>query len=76
MASRPVRKLATPWRATASNGGCAEVIPKHAAPNHDYVLIGRKATLRRPYADLLSDLLVALRRTESLAPGGGEQARP
>ena len=61
-------------------GVCAaavtEVIPKHAAPNHDYVLIGRKATLRRPYADLLSDLLVALRRTESLAPGGGEQARP
>ena len=53
-----------------------EVMPKHAAPGRDYVLIGRKATLRRPYADLLADLLVALRRTKSLAPGNGKQATP
>ncbi|HJM90457.1 MAG: ribonuclease P protein component [Alphaproteobacteria bacterium] len=44
-----------------------EVMPKHAAPHRDYVLIGRKATLRRSYADLLADLLTALRRTKSLA---------
>lgn len=46
-----------------------EVMPRHAAPGRDYVLIGRQATLRRPYADLLADLLLALRRTKSLRPG-------
>ncbi len=44
-----------------------EVMPKHAVPDRDYVLIGRKATLCRSYADLLADLLMALRRTKSLA---------
>ncbi len=44
-----------------------EVMPTHAAPGRDYVLIGRTATLRRPFPDLLADLLDALRRTKSLA---------
>ncbi|MDA1099393.1 MAG: ribonuclease P protein component [Proteobacteria bacterium] len=52
----------------------AEVMPGHAAAGRDYVLIGRKATLQRPYADLLTDLMRALRRTSSLAPNSAELA--
>ena len=37
-----------------------------AAPNHDYVLIGRTATLQRPYAKLRHDLLKALGKTGGL----------
>ncbi len=51
----------------------AAVMPRHAAGGHDYVLIGRKATLQRPYADLLDDLMRALRRTDSLARNCTEQ---
>lgn len=39
-----------------------EVIGVEAAPSHDYVLIGRTETLRRPYALLLQDLRTALKR--------------
>ena len=38
------------------------VLPQFGAPGRDYVLIGRTATLNRPFADLLDDLLAALRR--------------
>jgi ribonuclease P protein component len=38
------------------------VMPLHAAPGHDYVLIARAATIRRPFAALLSDLETALRQ--------------
>ena len=51
----------------------AAVMPGHAAGGTDYVLIGRKATLQRPYADLLADLMRALRRTNSLARNSAEQ---
>lgn len=52
------------------------VLPRHAAPDGDYVLIGRPATLQRPFALLVSDLGDALRRlgawrcvtTSSIAP--------
>ena len=44
----------------------AAVMPYRAAPHHDFVLIGRKATLQRPFADLQDDLIKALRRTKSL----------
>lgn len=37
------------------------VLPRNAAPG-DYVLIGRPATLQRPFALLVSDLFEALRR--------------
>jgi ribonuclease P protein component len=47
------------------------VMPRHAAANRDYVLIGRQATLHRPFADLQRDLFKALDRTKSLADGGG-----
>ena len=49
----------------------ADVMPTQALPNRDYVLIGRAATLRRPYADLRQDLLKALAKTKGLAGGGG-----
>ncbi|HUH85621.1 MAG TPA: ribonuclease P protein component [Stellaceae bacterium] len=38
------------------------VMPLHAAPGHDYVLIARAATIRRPFAALLGDLETALRQ--------------
>lgn len=40
---------------------CA-VLPAHAAPGHDFVLIGRPATPARPYPALLDDLATALKR--------------
>jgi ribonuclease P protein component len=40
----------------------AAILPTHAAPGYDYVLIGRQETLRRPYALLLQDLQTALKR--------------
>ena len=38
------------------------VMPLHAAPGHDYVVIARRATLGRPYAALVDDLETALKR--------------
>ncbi len=40
----------------------AAVLPLHATPGYDYVLIGRQETLRRPFALLLQDLQTALKR--------------
>jgi ribonuclease P protein component len=40
----------------------AEVLPLHAAPGHDYVLIARGETVVRPYPLLVEDLKKALRR--------------
>jgi ribonuclease P protein component len=39
-----------------------EVMPNHATPGHDYVVIARGATLTRPYPALVEDLKTALRR--------------
>jgi len=41
----------------------AQVMPLHAAPDHDYVLVARAATARRPFAALKGDLETALRQT-------------
>lgn len=38
-----------------------EVMPDHAMQGRDYVVIARKATLRRPYRALVRDLEVALK---------------
>src|SRR5215468_5329722 len=38
------------------------VIPLHAQPAHDYVLIARAGTLQRRFADLVGDLETGLRR--------------
>jgi ribonuclease P protein component len=42
----------------------AEIMPVCAAPGHDYVLVARAATLKRPYAALVEDLKTALRRLD------------
>jgi ribonuclease P protein component len=40
----------------------AEVLPRHARPGYDLVLIARQATATRPYPDLRADLERGLRR--------------
>lgn len=40
----------------------ARVMPSHAKPGHDYVVIARAATLHRAFDDLLKDLETALAR--------------
>ncbi len=47
-------------RATAG-----KVLPVHAKEGHDFVIIGRNATLRRPFAALIKDLETALRRLDA-----------
>jgi ribonuclease P protein component len=44
------------------------VLPLYAAPGHDYVLIGRDATLTRPFATLVEDLKQALRKVHGGRP--------
>lgn len=39
-----------------------QVMPRHAAPGADYVLIGRAGTLTRPFAELVADLEAGLKR--------------
>lgn len=43
----------------------AEVMPYCASANADYVVIGRRSALARPFADLKADLDKALRRTDT-----------
>lgn len=47
---------------------CA-VLAEHAAPGHDFVLIGRPATVDRPFPALLDDLATALRRVGAWREG-------
>jgi len=44
----------------------AEIFPDRAAPGLDYVVIGRRETLDRPYSLLLQDLATALKRLGAL----------
>jgi ribonuclease P protein component len=39
-----------------------QVLPEMAAPGCDYVLVGRQATVRRAFGDLIGDLRTALQR--------------
>jgi len=39
-----------------------EVLPPHAAPGHDYVLIARGTTITRDFSDLRGDLTTALQK--------------
>lgn len=39
-----------------------EVLAPHAAPGYDFVIIARAETVNRPYAALLADLTLALRK--------------
>lgn len=49
----------------------AEIMPCCAAPGHDYVLVARAATVKRPYAALVDDLKTALRRLDVYREPGG-----
>jgi len=40
----------------------AAVMPQHARTGHDYVLVARASTVRRPFGALVQDLETALRR--------------
>lgn len=44
-----------------------DVLAVHAKPDRDYVVIGRVATLTRPYGALLNDLETALKRVGAYA---------
>ncbi|HEY4636336.1 MAG TPA: ribonuclease P protein component [Alphaproteobacteria bacterium] len=48
-----------------------EVLARDALPGHDYVIIGRRETLRRAYPDLLADLAGALRKLGAARSGHG-----
>ena len=52
------------------------VLPVNAAAGRDYVLIGRTATLRRPFTALLSDLEAALRRLGAYRARATEASAP
>lgn len=39
-----------------------DMLSRHAAPGHDFVIIARGETVRRPFDDLKKDLAVALKR--------------
>lgn len=47
----------------------AQVMPDHAMPGFDYVLIARAETCRRPFAALITDLIESLRRLGALRTG-------
>lgn len=42
----------------------AEIFPEQAAPGFDYVVIGRAATVSRPFRALVGDLAEALKRAQ------------
>lgn len=50
-----------------------EIMPRCAIEGRDYVLIGRRETLKRDFADLKSDLETALKRIETV---GKAKKRP
>ncbi len=41
------------------------VMPRHARPGHDFVLIGRRATLKRGFPALIGDLETALKKLDA-----------
>jgi ribonuclease P protein component len=52
----------------------AEIMPRHALPGHDYVLIARAETAARPWKALLADLETALRRVRAWRDGDASNA--
>jgi len=54
----------------------AELFPTRAAPGIDYVVIGRRETLDRPYSLLLQDLATALKRLGALRSESPAPAPP
>ncbi len=61
--SKKVGKAVTRNRARRRLRAAAEaILPRHAEPGHDYVLIGRAETPTRPFRSLIGDLESALKR--------------
>jgi ribonuclease P protein component len=50
-----------------------QVLPLSGQAGHDYVLIGREATAERPFASLLDDLKLALRKVHGGRPPKAEE---
>ena len=53
----------------------SQVMPAHAAPDHDYVVIARAGTLSRAFPALVGDLEAALRRLGTFRDGGARAGR-
>ena len=51
------------------------VAPQAARAGHDYVLIARKATLRRSFRSLVEDLAIAFERVHNATARSGRPAR-
>lgn len=51
------------------------LLAEGARPPGDYVLIGRKATLRRPYSALIGDLRWALRKVGADGRNDGQRSQ-
>lgn len=51
-----------------------EVLTEQGRAGHDYVIVGRQATVGRPFAELRQDLVQALSRVEKKGPVGVAQA--
>ena len=49
----------------------SQVLPDHAKEQLDYVIIGRRQTLKRSYPDLVEDLTTALKHLEAYRDGSG-----
>ncbi len=65
-ASRKIGNAVTRNRARRRLRALAlSVLPQHAAPGYDYVLIARNTTPKRVYADLKQDLQTALKKLGS-----------
>lgn len=47
----------------------AIMMTKHAQLGMDFVIIGRKNTLKRPFADLMSDITLALKKLKTYREG-------
>jgi ribonuclease P protein component len=75
-ASRKVGKAVARNRARRRlRAAAAAVLPLHAIPGFDFVLIARaEATNARPFADLKADLVRALRRIGAYRPSAGAAA--
>ena len=54
----------------------ATLMPELALVGHDYVLIGKTATIKRPYALLLQDLRLALKRVGASRAAEPSAANP
>ena len=49
------------------------LVPAHARPGLDYVVIGRRQALGRKFPDLVADLEAAMRRLKAFAPTAGQE---